>query len=120
MSLFKEIDNMIIDKISEEFPVLTEAEKERIFAMSEKKYNMDNQDKNNMVFDEDTEVRGVEQYNRPILSRIVSTAAAVAVLTQALQEDRHFLNTEKTMSFLIHRYSLPLLLPKKLRIKKKI
>lgn len=95
MSLFKEIDNMIIDKISEEFPVLTEAEKERIFAMSEKKYNMDNQDKNNGVFDEDTEVRGVEQYNRPILSRVLSTAAAVAVLTAGIAGGSAFLKYRK-------------------------
>ena len=43
--LFKETDNMVIDKISEEFPVLTDEEKERIFSMSEKKYNLEKGDK---------------------------------------------------------------------------
>ncbi|MCR4795075.1 MAG: hypothetical protein K5898_07910 [Ruminococcus sp.] len=92
---------MIIDKISEEFPVLTEAEKERIFAMSEKKYNMDNQEKNNVVFDEnteDTEVRGVEQYNRPILSRLTSIAAAAAILTAGVSGGTAFMKYRKSNS----------------------
>jgi len=95
LRLFKEIDNMIIDKISEEFPVLTEAEKERIFAMSEKKYNMDNREKNTAGFDEDTEVRGVEQYKRPILSRITSIAAAAAILVAGVSGGAAFMKYRK-------------------------
>lgn len=95
MSLFKEIDNMIIDKISEEFPVLTDAEKERIFAMSEKKYNMDNQEKDNVGFDDESEVRGVEQYNRPILSRITSIAAAAVILMAGISGGTAFIKFKK-------------------------
>ena len=98
MSLFKEIDNMIIDKISEEFPVLTEAEKERIFAMSEKKYNMDNQDKENVGFDDESEVRGVEQYNRPILSRLTSLAAAAVILVAGISGGTAFMKYKKNNS----------------------
>ena len=98
MSLFKEIDNMIIDKISEEFPVLTEAEKERIFAMSEKKYNMDNQDKENVGFDDESEVRGVEQYNRPILSRLTSLAAAAVILIAGISGGTAFMKYKKNNS----------------------
>lgn len=85
-NVFENTENMILDKMSQEFPVLTDEEKERIFAMSERKYNIskNNEDVNNKFedFDTDTnnEVKGVEQYSQPMWYRIISVAAA-AVLT---------------------------------------
>lgn len=35
--IFENTDDMTLEKMSQEFPVLTDEEKERIFAMSEKK-----------------------------------------------------------------------------------
>ena len=38
--LFKELDDMDIEDIAQDFPVLTDEEKERIYSMSERKYSI--------------------------------------------------------------------------------
>ena len=38
--IFDDIDDETVEKLSNEFPVLTDEEKDRIFAMSERKYNL--------------------------------------------------------------------------------
>ena len=78
--LFKELDDMDIDGIAQEFPVLTDDEKERIYAMSERKYNIENNTDKDYSDGDETVVSGVEQYKRPIWYKYVSAAAA-AVLT---------------------------------------
>ena len=39
--LLFDLDDEAIEKLAQEFPVLTDEEKERIYAMSERKYNND-------------------------------------------------------------------------------
>lgn len=78
--LFKELADMDIDKIAQEFPVLTDEEKERIFAMSERKYSTENSTDTDFINSDETVVSGVEQYKRPAWYKYASIAAA-AVLT---------------------------------------
>lgn len=78
--LFKELDSMDIENIAQEFPVLTDEEKERIYAMSERKYNIS--DNTNEEFSSETEVSGVEVYKRPKW-RTASIAASLALLIGA-------------------------------------
>ena len=83
--LFEKTDEMVVEKVAQEFPVLTEEEKERIFAMSERKYNSDMNKENNNKFedfntDKNIEVKGVEQYKRPLWSRSLSIAAATVLM----------------------------------------
>ncbi|MBP5431875.1 hypothetical protein [Ruminococcus sp.] len=81
---FKELDDMDIEKIAQDFPVLTDEEKERIFAMSERKYNIESNiktDKNETKDDSEdgVVVSGVERYNRPLWHRYTSIAAAAVL-----------------------------------------
>ena len=95
--LFKETDNMVIDKISEEFPVLTDEEKERIFSMSEKKYNLEKGDKKETIYDVDSEVRGVEQYHRPLWCKIASAAAAAVFVIGGISGGMTLLNKKSSV-----------------------
>ncbi|MBP5578607.1 MAG: hypothetical protein J6X56_03855 [Ruminococcus sp.] len=83
MNLKKEFDVLedtgqsVIDRLASEFPPADESEKERIFSMSEGKFN-----KHFSELPEDGEntVSGVEVYKRPVWQRIVSTAAAAVLI----------------------------------------
>lgn len=78
--IFKELDDVDIDRIAQEFPVLTHDEKERIYSMSESKYETVNStDKDYNDIDEIV-VSGVEQYKRPSWYKYVSAAAAVVLV----------------------------------------
>lgn len=91
--LFKETDDMTIDKISQEFPVLTKEEKERIFAMSEKKYDSSTEkNTNNTEFSDETEVSGVERYKRPIWYKYMSIAAAVVLMAGGISGSLMLMN----------------------------
>lgn len=81
--LFENTDGKIVEKVAEEFPVLTDEEKERIFAMSERKYNIsiNNDNKENEEFNSYNEVKGVERYNRPMWYKAISIAAAAVLMT---------------------------------------
>lgn len=78
--LFPDLDDETIDRLAQEFPVLTDEEKERMFAMSERKYNFT--DSINTDFNSETEVSGVEVYKRPKW-RTASIAASLALLIGA-------------------------------------
>lgn len=87
--LFEETDEMIVEKVAEEFPVLTDEEKERIFAMSERKYNISQNKDNNNKFEDFTsdtgnEVKGVEQYKRPMWYKTLSIAAAAVLMVSGV------------------------------------
>ncbi|HRR77301.1 MAG TPA: hypothetical protein P5191_10885 [Ruminococcus sp.] len=74
--IFDDIDDETVEKLSQEFPVLTDEEKDRIFAMSERKYNIVSE----IVIENDEDVKGVEQYRRPVWHRFAGIAAAIAII----------------------------------------
>jgi len=74
--LFDDVDDETVEKLSQEFPVLTDEEKDRIFAMSERKYNIVSE----IVSENDGDVKGVEQYKRPVWHRFAGIAAAIAII----------------------------------------
>ena len=77
----KENDLFInIDELAQDFPILTDEEKERMYTMSERKYNIT--DSTNTDFNTETEVSGVERYKRPKW-RTASIAASLALLIGA-------------------------------------
>ena len=78
--LFFDLDDETIDMLAQEFPVLTDEEKERMYAMSERKYNITNDTNDN--YSAETEVSGVERYNRPKW-KTASVAASLALLIGA-------------------------------------
>ena len=67
----------ITDRLEAEFPPRDEKEKEKIFSMSERKFNIKTNGHNS--FDEHT-VSGVEVYKRPVWQRFIGIAAAFAVV----------------------------------------
>ena len=70
----KEIDERTVEKISDDFPVLSDEEKDRIFANVERKLNIIENEAHS------EEVSGVEEYVRPRWVSIISVAASAAVL----------------------------------------
>ena len=71
-------DQSVIDRITAEFPPQDNKEKERIFNMSERKFN--DKIKNISNADEQS-VSGVEIYRKPKWQRFVSIAAALTIVT---------------------------------------
>lgn len=78
--LFINIDDETVDELAQDFPILTDEEKERMYTMSERKYNIT--DSTNTDFNTETEVSGVERYKRPKW-RTASIAASLALLIGA-------------------------------------
>ena len=72
----KIIDEKTVEKISEDYPVLSEEEKDRIFSLVERKLNIDKVENS----DHSEEVSGVEEYIRPRWMNIISIAASAAVV----------------------------------------
>lgn len=70
--LFSNIDDKTAGRLSEEYPVLKAEQKERLYAMSKRKYNI-----NDIPEDNTVEVSGVEKYRRPKWYKFASAAAAV-------------------------------------------
>ena len=70
----KEIDERTVENISDDFPVLSDEEKDRIFANVERKLNIIENEAHS------EEVSGVEEYVRPRWVSIISVAASAAVL----------------------------------------
>ena len=75
--ILENTDQSVIDRLSEEFPPDDAEEKEKVFRMSEEKFN-----KSNSIYTETDEqvVSGVEVYKRPLWKKCLSTAAAAAIL----------------------------------------
>lgn len=82
------IDEKTIEMISDGFPVLTEEEKDRIFASIERKINI-NCEKNDKKTDS---VDGVEKYERPQLVRLAGFAAALTIIIGGLGGMSYFLS----------------------------
>lgn len=78
-NLFKELYDMDIDNIAQDFPVLTDEEKERIYTMSERKYNIKNNKNADDKYEDEIVVSGVERYKRPAFLKYASAAAALVL-----------------------------------------
>ena len=85
--LFTNIDQRTIEDIADNFPVLSEEEKERIFAMSERKYN-------NQINEErhEEQVSGVEVYRRPHWYKAVGIAAAAVLAVTGIGGSFYFIS----------------------------
>ena len=91
--MFKDPDDEIINEIAANYPVLTDEEKERMFSMSERKYNINNNMNNNENGDE---VSGVDRYTRPVWRRYAAIAATFVLLAGG-----HALDLDFAFSFQI-------------------
>ena len=81
--IFRNTDDMTVERIANIHPVLTNEEKERMFAMSERKFNITEKkfpQGGIGEMDDDDDVDGVEEYDRPAWLRYLSTAAALVLL----------------------------------------
>ena len=76
-NFFDNPDDALIDRITEEYPILDTDEKERLYAMSKKKYD-NTQTENTNVY---TEEMGVERYRKSFAARFAGVAAAVLAVT---------------------------------------
>lgn len=76
-NLFDNLDDKTIDIITEKYPYLESDDKERLYAMSKKKYD-NTQTENINVY---TEEMGVERYRKPFAARFAGVAAAVLAVT---------------------------------------
>ena len=83
----------ITDRIAEEFPPHDETEKEKVFRMSERKFNDKSQ---SSVIEDEQSVSGVEVYKRPLWKKCLSVAAAAALVAGGtaggMRAYRHFSN----------------------------
>ena len=77
--IFSNIDDRTAERLSEEYPVLDEKRKARLYAMSKRKFDMDNVPETEL-----TEVSGVEKYNRPRWYKGASIAAAAVLLVAGI------------------------------------
>lgn len=78
------------DEDIHELPLLTDQEKERVYAMSERKFNnrFEEDIKNES---EETVVKGVERYSRPVWKRRLTAVAAALALTVGAGGGAYFL-----------------------------
>lgn len=74
------MDEKTIEMISEDFPVLTDDEKDRIFASIERKLDI----KSEKTFLTSDDVEGVERYHRSQIVRIAGLAAALTIIVSGL------------------------------------
>lgn len=83
--IFKNTDDLTVERIANIHPILTDEEKERMFAMSERKFNITEKkypqgEMNGAALAPGDGVEGVEEYDRPAWLRYLSTAAALILL----------------------------------------
>ncbi len=77
---FDNADEKTIDRITEKYPPLSSADKERLYAMSEKKYNkIKKENTKNYI-----EVSGVERYRKPVWQKMISVVAVAVVAIGAV------------------------------------
>ena len=85
--LFNDIDNNTAYRLSEEYPVLKDDRKERLYAMSKRKYDM-----NDVFGDKLNDVSGVEKYRRPKWYKSASIAAAAVLLVGGIGGSMAFIS----------------------------
>ena len=99
LDMLENTEQSVIDRLSSEFPPQDVNEKELIFKMSERKFNKNIK---GLYDDDEKTVSGVEVYKRPVWQRVLSAAAAVAVLAGGITGTayalKHFRNVSDTAS----------------------
>ena len=85
--IFNDIDNKTADRLSKEYPVLKDEQKERLYAMSKRKFDINNTNENNSA-----EVSGVEKYRRPKWYKGASVAAAAVLLVVGIGGSMTFIS----------------------------
>ena len=85
--IFNDIDSKTADRLSKEYPVLRDEQKERLYAMSKRKFDIKNVNDNNGI-----DVSGVEKYRRPKWYKGVSVAAAAILLTGGIGSSMYFIS----------------------------
>lgn len=85
--LFNDIDNNTAYRLSEEYPVLKDDRKERLYAMSKRKYDM-----NDVFGNKLNDVSGVEKYRRPKWYKSASIAAAAVLLVGGIGGSMAFIS----------------------------
>lgn len=83
--IFNDIDSKTADRLAKEYPVLRDEQKERLYAMSKRKFDIKNE--NNSI-----DVSGVEKYRRPKWYKGVSVAAAAVLLTGGIGSSMYFIS----------------------------
>ena len=95
--IFRNTDDTTVELIAGSYPVLTDEEKERMFSMSERKFNIKErkypQGYTNETDEEDydDDVEGVEEYDRPMWLKFLTTAAALMLVGGGLAVGRNLM-----------------------------
>ena len=94
--ILENTDQSVIDRLSAEFPPSDAEEKEKVFRMSERKFNIANTPSVKFTETDEQTVSGVDVYRRPMWKKCLSTAAAAAILiggaAGGIKAYRHFIN----------------------------
>jgi hypothetical protein len=85
--LFNDIDDKTADRLSKEYPVLKDEQKERLYAMSKRKFDINNENENTGM-----DVSGVEKYRRPKWYKGASVAAAAVLLVAGIGGSMAFIS----------------------------
>ena len=85
-----EMDEKTVERISNNFPVLTDEEKDRIFSFIEKEFGEDTETIEHDDFDD--EVSGVERCIRPRWLEVLGTAAMIAIVVGSVGGGSYFMN----------------------------
>ena len=96
--IFRNTDDMTVEMIADSYPVLSDEEKERMFSMSERKFNIKERkypqgytNEADEEYDDEDEVDGVEEYDRPMWLKFLTTAAALMLVGGGLAVGRNLL-----------------------------
>ncbi|WP_297959654.1 hypothetical protein [uncultured Ruminococcus sp.] len=85
--IFNDIDDKTAERLSKEYPVLNDEQKERLYAMSKRKFDINNENDNKSM-----DVSGVEKYRRPKWYKGASVAAAAVLLVAGIGGSMAFIS----------------------------
>lgn len=85
--IFNDIDDKTAERLSKEYPVLNDEQKERLYAMSKRKFDINNENDNKSM-----DVSGVEKYRRPKWYKGASVAAAALLLVSGIGGSMYYIS----------------------------
>ena len=83
--VFNDIDSKTADRLAKEYPVLRDEQKERLYAMSKRKFDI-------KIDNSSIDVSGVEKYRRPKWYKGVSVAAAALLLVAGIGGSMYYIS----------------------------